>query len=444
MDGKAYVDDLSPDEIREYRGTLTKSGKESPYRDRPAEENLDLFDRMRKGEFPDGSKVLRAKIDMASPNINMRDPIMYRILHETHHRTGDKWCVYPMYDWAHGLEDSIENVTHSICTLEFEDHRPLYDWFLDQLPVNHPQQIEFARLNLNYTVMSKRKLLELVTDGHVKGWDDPRLPTISGFRRRGYTPAAIRNFCDRIGVGKSESVIDVGILEDSVREDLEHVAKRAMAVLRPIRVVITNYPEDKTEEIEAPCHPKNPDMGTRKFVFSRVIYIEKDDFMEDPPKKYFRLSPGKEVRLRNAYLVKCDEVIKDEKTGEVTELRCSYDPETMGKKPSDGRKVKGVIHWVSADHSLKAEVRLCDRLFVKENPTEDKDTDYKEYLNPHSLDVITEARLEPSLADAKVGERYQFERVGYFCLDSVDFSPNKIVFNRIVTLRDTWAKMGQG
>ncbi|MFQ5752917.1 MAG: glutamine--tRNA ligase/YqeY domain fusion protein [bacterium] len=441
-DGKAYVDDLSAQEIKEYRGTLTKPGKESPYRTRSAAENLNLFERMRAGEFEDGSRVLRAKIDMKSGNLNLRDPVIYRILHATHHRTGDKWCIYPMYDFAHGLSDSIEGVTHSICTLEFEDHRPLYDWFLDELQVFHPQQIEFARLNLNYTVMSKRKLLELVEQGHVKGWDDPRMPTISGLRRRGYTPESIRNFCELIGVAKRDSIVDVAMLEHSIREDLNRRAPRVMGVLRPLRVVIENYPEDQVEEMSAVNNPEDASMGTRKVPFSRVLYIEREDFREQPPKKFFRLAPGREVRLRYAYYITCVDVVKDEKTGEVTELHCTYDPETKGGWSPDGRKVQATLHWISAAHALEAEVRLYDRLFVKANPTEEKDsTDFKTYLNPNSLKVLTSCRVEPSLVNAKPGSRYQFERQGYFCVDSLDSSKDKLVFNRTVSLRDTWARI---
>jgi glutaminyl-tRNA synthetase len=439
--GKAYVDDLTADEIREHRGTLTEPGKESPYRNRPMEENLDLFRRMRAGEFPDGSRVLRAKIDMASPNMNLRDPVMYRILHATHPHTGDAWCVYPMYDYAHGQSDSIEGITHSICTLEFEDHRPLYDWFLDQLGIYRPQQIEFARLNLTYTVMSKRKLLELVQQAYVSGWDDPRMPTLVGMRRRGFTPEAIRNFCERIGVGKNDSWIDMGVLEENVREDLNERAPRVMGVLRPLRVVIDNYPEDLVEEFDAANHPNNPEMGSRKVPFSRVVYIERDDFLEEPPKGYFRLAPDREVRLRYAYIVKCVGVAKDEQTGEVVEVRCAYDPETRGGSAPDGRKIKGTIHWVSADHSIEAEVRLYDRLFTVPNPGSDKSgADWKSCLNPDSIETLRSCRLEPGLADAAPESRYQFERQGYFCVDAVDSSPGKPVFNRTVTLRDSWAK----
>ena len=440
--GKAYVCDLNADETREYRGTLTEPGKDSPYRNRSIDENLDLFESMRAGKFDDGSRTLRAKIDMASPNLNMRDPVMYRILRVEHHRTGDKWCIYPMYDWAHGLEDSIEGITHSVCTLEFEDHRPLYDWFLNELNVYHPQQIEFARLNLTYTVMSKRKLLELVEHGYVKGWDDPRMPTISGLRRRGYTPESIRNFCERIGVAKRESIVDVALLEHCLREDLNKNAQRVMGVLHPLKVIIDNYPDDKVEELEAINNPEDPNMGTRKVPFSRVLYIEREDFRDDPPKKFFRLAPGREVRLRYAYYITCVGVVRDEKTGEVIELHCTYDPKTRGGDSPDGRKVKATLHWVSADHSLKAEVRLYDHLFIKENPGEEKDAgDYKSYLNPDSLHRLTSCRVEPSLAGAVPGSRYQFERQGYFCVDSVDSSDDILVFNRTVSLRDSWAKI---
>jgi glutaminyl-tRNA synthetase len=436
--GKAYVDELTAEEIRAYRGTLTEPGKNSPYRDRPVEENLELLERMRTGEFPDGSRVLRAKIDMASPNMNLRDPVMYRILHAEHHRTGRKWCIYPMYDFAHGQSDSIEGVTHSICTLEFEDHRPLYDWFIDQLGIHHPQQIEFARLNLSYTVMSKRRLLELVAEGRVDGWDDPRMPTIAGMRRRGYTPAAIRNFCERIGVGRSDSWIDVGVLEDCVREDLNESSPRAMAVLQPLKVVIENYPEGKVEEFDVPNHPQKPEMGTRKVPFCREIFIEADDFMEEPPKKFFRLAPGREVRLRSAYFIRCEEVVRDDR-GEIVELRCTYDPATRGGGAPDGRKVKGTIHWVSSRHALEAEVRLYDRLFVQANPAGDKETDYRIHINPDSLNRLTSCRLEPGLAQAAPGSRYQFERLGYFCVDTVESAPGAPVFNRTATLRDSWS-----
>ena len=439
--GKAYVDDLTADEIREHRGTLTQPGKESPYRNRSVEENLDLFKRMRAGEFEDGSRVLRAKIDMASPNLNMRDSVMYRIVRQTHHRTGDEWCIYTTYDWAHGQSDSIEGITHSICTLEFEDHRPLYDWYLDQLNVFHPQQIEFARLNLSYTVMSKRKLLELVELGKVRGWDDPRLPTISGLRRRGFTPESIRDFCDRIGLAKRESVVDIALLEFCLREDLNKHAQRVMAVLHPLRLVIENYPEEQVEELDADNNPEDPSMGTRKIPFSRVLYIEQEDFREEPPKKYFRLAPGREVRLKHGYYIKCVDVVKDEKTGEIVELRCTYDPETRGGWSKDGRRVMGTLHWVSASHSLEAEVRLYDYFFTKEDPLEEKEgADFKSYLNPNSLEILKSCRIEPSLADAAPESRFQFLRQGYFCVDP-DSSPEKLVFNRTVSLRDTWAKI---
>jgi len=440
--GKAYVCDLSSEEIREYRGTLTEPGKDSPYRNRSIEENLGLFEHMRAGEFEDGSRVLRAKIDMASPNLNMRDPVMYRILRATHHRTGDKWCIYPTYDWAHGQSDSIEGVTHSICTLEFEDHRPLYDWFLDQLNVFHPRQIEFARLNLSYTVISKRKLLELVEEDHVTGWDDPRMPTISGLRRRGYTPESIRDFCERIGVAKKESTVDIALLEHCLREDLNKRAPRVMAVLCPLRVVIDNYPEDKVEELDAENNPEDSSMGFRKIPFSRELYIERDDFREDPPKKFFRLSPGREVRLKHAYYIKCVDVIKDENTGEIVELHCTYDPKTRGGWSKDGRMVRGTLHWVSAAQSLKAEIRLYDSLFGKKNPVEETDSaDFKTFLNPNSLETLTSCRVEPSLANTTPGSRFQFLRKGYFCVDSVDSSRSRLVFNRTVPLRDTWAKI---
>jgi glutaminyl-tRNA synthetase len=441
-DGKAYVCDLSAEEIREYRGTLTRPGKDSPYRNRSVDENLDLFERMRAGEFQDGSRVLRAKIDMASPNLNMRDPVMYRILHAEHHRTGNAWCIYPTYDFTHGQSDSIERITHSICTLEFEDHRPLYDWFLDQLGVHHPQQIEFARLNLSYTVMSKRMLLELVEEGYVTGWDDPRMPTISGLRRRGYSPESIRSFCERIGVAKRDSTVDIALLEHSLREDLNKRAPRVMAVLRPLRVVIENYPEDQVEELDAFNNPEDPGMGVRKVPFSRVLYIERDDFREEPPKKFYRLAPGREVRLRYAYFIKCADVVKDEKTGEIVELHCTYDPKTRGGDAPDGRKVRATLHWVSASDSLPAQVRLYDHLFTTPNPTDDKDgLDFKSYLNPGSLEMLTGCRVEPSLAGAEPGSRYQFERLGYFCADPLDSHEGALVFNRTVTLRDTWAKI---
>ena len=441
--GKAYVCSLSPEKIKEYRGTLTEPGKDSPYRSRPVEENLDLFERMRAGEFEDGSHILRAKIDMASPNLNMRDPAIYRIRRMSHHRTGDKWCVYPMYDFTHCLSDSIEGVTHSICTLEFQDHRPLYDWVLDQLNVKcHPQQIEFARLNLSYTLMSKRKLAKLVGSGAVLGWDDPRMPTICGLRRRGYTPNAIRDSCERIGVAKRDSTVDVALLEHCVRQDLNKHAPRIMGVLRPLRVVIENYPEDQVESLEAINNPEDPGMGSRKVPFSRVLYIEQEDFREDPPKKYFRLAPGREVRLRYAYYIKCVDMVKDEQTGEIIELRCTYDPETRGGGSPDKRKVKATLHWVSAAHSLRAEVRLYDHLFLKANPDELKNDDnFKANLNPNSLETLTSCRVEPSLANASPGSLYQFERQGYFCVDTQDSSDKLLVFNRTVTLRDTWAKI---
>ena len=440
--GNAYVDDLSNDEIREYRGTLTKPGKESPYRNRSVEENLELFERMRKGEFPDGSKVLRAKIDMQSPNMNMRDPVMYRILHAEHPRRGKDWCIYPMYDWAHGLEDSIEGVTHSICTLEFEDHRPLYDWFLDELEVHHPQQIEFARLNLTYTVMSKRKLLKLVEEKYVTGWDDPRMPTLSGLRRRGYTPKAIRELSDRVGVTKANSTVDYALLDFCLREDLNKRAMRVMGVLRPLKVIIDNYPEGQTEELEAVNNPEDESMGTRTITFSKEIYVELDDFREEAPRKWFRLAPGKEVRLKHAYYITCNEVIKDA-SGDVIELHCTYDPKSRGGWTEDGRKVKGTLHWVNAQDAIKAEVRLYDYLFIKENPYEVEDTeqDFTANINPNSLEVIADALLEPSLKNAQAGVSYQFLRNGYFCVDSKDSSEDHLVFNRTVTLRDSWARI---
>lgn len=433
--GKAYVCDLSTDEIREYRGTLMEPGKESPYRNRSVEENLDLFERMRKGEFPDGSRTLRAKIDMSSGNLNMRDPVMYRILHAEHHRTGNKWCIYPMYDYAHCLSDSIERITHSLCTLEFEDHRPLYDWFLDQLGLYHPQQIEFARLNISHTVLSKRKLIQLVQEGYVNGWDDPRMPTLSGLRRRGYTPEAIRKFCDRIGVAKRDSTVDMALLEHCLREDLNKRAHRVMAVLKPLKVVIVNYPENQVEELDAINNPEDLSMGIRKVPFSRVLYIERDDFREDPPKEFFRLAPGREVRLRYAYFIKCIDVIKD-KNGEITELHCTYDPETRGGDSPDRRKVKATLHWVSVPHSIEAEVRLYDHLFSVPFPGEDFTKD----LNPKSLEILKSCPVEPYLSNAKPGEIYQFERLGYFCVDP-DSLKGKLVFNRTTTLRDTWAKI---
>ena len=438
--GKAYVCDLSPEEIRAYRGTLTEPGKNSPYRNRPAEENLDLFERMRAGEFEDGSRVLRAKIDMTSPNLNLRDPVLYRILRATHHRTGDQWRIYPMYDYAHPLSDSLEGITHSICTMEFEDHRPLYDWVLEVLGSYRPQQIEFARLNLSHTVMSKRKLRRLVEDGYVNGWDDPRMPTISGLRRRGYTPGAIRDFCDRIGVAKAYSFVDIAMLEHCIREDLNRQAPRVMAVLRPLKVIIDNYPEGLVEELDAGINPENPELGVRKVPFSRVVYIERDDFQEDPPKKFFRLAPGREVRLKHAYIIKCERVVKDEQTGEVVELRCSYDPETRSGLATDVRKVKGTLHWVSADHALKAEVRLYDHLFTKENPEEEED--FRANLNPSSLKTLTSCLVEPGLAGAAPETRYQFLRQGYFSVDP-DSAGDKLVFNRIVSLKDTWAQIQQ-
>jgi len=455
--GKAYVCSLSADEIRENRGTLTMPGNDSPYRTRSVEENLDLFERMRAGEFKDGAHVLRAKIDMTSPNLIMRDPTLYRIRKVPHHRTGGDWCIYPMYDFAHCLSDSIEGITHSLCTLEFENNRQLYDWILDELKVNcHPQQIEFARLNLSYTVLSKRKLMELVQGedvfqrslpfekpdqgGHVTGWDDPRMPTISGLRRRGYTPKSIRNFCERIGVARRDSIVDLALLEYSVREDLNKQAARVMGVLRPLKVIIDNYPEDQVEELDAQNNPGDPTMGTRKVPFSRVLYIEQDDFMEDPPKKFFRLAPGREVRLRYAYYIKCVKAVKDENTGRVVELHCTYDPKTRSGSSPDGRKVKATLHWVSAAHAIEAEARLYDHLFLKENPDDDKDVDFKTHLNPNSLEILS-FFVEPSLAAATPGSRCQFERLGYFCVDPVESSGKALVFNRTVTLRDTWAKM---
>ena len=439
--GVAYVCDLSSDEIREYRGTLTEPGTNSPYRSRTVEENLDLFERIQAGEFPDGSRTLRAKINMASSNLNMRDPVMYRILRATHFRQGNKWCIYPMYDFTHGQSDSIEGVTHSLCSQEFEDHRPLYNWYLDELEIYHPQQIEFARRNLSYTIMSKRKLIQLVEEGHVNGWDDPRMPTLSGLRKRGYTPEAIRDFCSRIGVTKSDNLVDVAMLEHCIRQDLNKHALRVMAVLRPLKVVIDNYPEEQTEELEATNNPENPNMGSRKIPFSRELYIEREDFMESPSKKYFRLAPGREVRLMHAYYVKCERIVKDEKTGEVLQVHCTYDPETRGGWSENGRKVKGTLHWVSANHSLEAEVRLYNHLFLKENPDDvEDDKDFKSNLNPNSLETLTGCQIEPSLIDANPGNRYQFLRQGYFCVDP-DSSSGKPVFNRTVSLRDTWAKI---
>ncbi len=440
--GKAFICDLNADEIRQYRGTLKTPGKESPYRSRPVEENLKLFEEMKNGKYEDGSKVLRAKIDMSSPNLNMRDPIMYRILHEVHHRTGSKWCIYPTYDWAHGQSDSIEDITHSICTLEFEDHRPLYNWFLEQLEIHHPRQIEFARLNLTYTIMSKRKLLELVKNKYVNSWDDPRMPTLSGIRRRGYTPEAIRNFCSEIGMSKAESTIDIAFLEHFVREDLNKKAPRVMGVLNPLKVVIDNYPKGCSEELDAINNPEDLSAGKRPVPFSKILYIEKEDFMEDPPKKFYRLAPGREVRLRYAYFIKCNDVIKD-KDGNITELHCTYDPETKGGNAPDGRKVRATLHWVSAKHSIRAEVRLYDRLFLKENPLKTEGSgDYADNINPDSLKVVTDCRLEPSLARAASGDVYQFERLGYFAVDP-DTNKDNIVFNRTSTLRDQWARISK-
>lgn len=441
--GKAYVCSLSADEIRRYRGTLTESGTESPYRKRSIEENIDLFTRMREGEFPDGAHVLRARIDMASPNIVMRDPAIYRIRHAFHHRTGNKWCIYPMYDFTHCLSDSIEGITHSVCTIEFENNRPLYDWVLDELETEyHPQQIEFARLNLTYTILSKRKLIELVEKGYVSGWNDPRLPSISGLRRRGYTPEGIRNFCERIGVAKKDSTVDIALLEHCVREDLNDRAPRAMAVLRPIRVVIDNFSENEVEMLEAPYHPDNSSMGSRKLPFSKVLYIEADDFMEDPPKKFFRLAPGREVRLRYAYYIKCERVIKDDNTGKIIELHCTYDPETKGGGAPDGRKVKATLHWVSAEHATRATVRLYNYLFTRPDPEGSKEgSDFKDFINPDSMETLTNCRIEPGLADAVPSSLYQFERLGYFCVDSLDSTRTNPVFNRTVSLKDEWAKI---
>jgi len=437
--GLAYVCDLTPEEVIEMRGTPTQPGIESPYRNRSVEENLDLFRRMRAGEFPDRSRTLRAKIDMASPNLNLRDPVMYRIIHAKHHRQGDKWCIYPMYDWAHGLEDSIEGITHSLCSLEYENHRPLYDWFLDQLGIYHPRQIEFARLNMTHTVMSKRRFIELVNGGYVNGFDDPRLPTIAGLRRRGYTPEAIREFCSRIGIAKTDSVVDVAVLEDCARDDLNKRSQRVMAVLDPIKVIIDNYPEGPGEEMDAVNSPEDPEAGTRKVPFSRELYIERDDFREEPPPKFFRLAPGREVRLRYAYFITCNSVVKDVE-GNVTELHCTYDPATRGGDAPDGRKVKGTIHWVSAPHAIEAEARLYDHLFVEPNPDDvEPGGSFIDNLNPNSLKV-TKCLVEPSVIGAKPGTRYQFERLGYFCVDP-DSTPDRLVFNRTVTLRDTWAKI---
>jgi glutaminyl-tRNA synthetase len=436
--GKAYVDDLPADKITEYRGTLTKPGRNSPYHDRSVEENLDLFQRMKAGEFPDGQKVLRAKIDMAHPNLNMRDPVMYRILHASHHRTGDTWCIYPMYDWAHGLEDSIEDITHSICTLEFENHRPLYDWFLDALAVYHPQQIEFARLNLTYTVMSKRLLLQLVEGKYVAGWDDPRLPTISGMRRRGYSPSSIRTFCKRIGIAKVNSIVDFEFLEHNVRDDLNKTSARFMGVLHPLKVVIENYPDYQMEELEAVNNPEDPALGKRRVPFSRTLFIEQDDFMENPPKDFYRLAPNREVRLRYAYFIKCNNVIK--KDGKIVELHCTFDPATKGGYAPDGRKVKSTIHWVSAPHAISAEVRLYDRLFTVVDPTGQKGTDFKDFLSPHSLEILGECKVEPTVSSLKPFDRFQFERLGYFCVDP-ETTQSKLVLNRTVELRDSWGKI---
>ena len=439
--GKAYIDDLSADEIREYRGTLTEPGKNSPYRNRTIEENIQLFERMRVGEFPNGSRVLRAKIDMASGNMNLRDPVMYRILQSTHHRTGDTWCIYPMYDFAHGQSDSIEGITHSLCSLEYEDHRPLYDWFLDELEIYHPRQIEFARLNINYTVMSKRKLITLVKNGHVQGWDDPRMPTLSGLRRRGYSPEVIRKFLETIGVAKRSNVVDIALLEHLVREELNLSAQRVMGILHPLKIVIDNYPSGKIEELEAINNPEDPTAGTRKLHFSKEIYIDRDDFKEDPPKKYFRLAPDREVRLRYGYLIKCIDVVKNNDTGEIIELHCTYDPETRGGYAPDGRKVKGTLHWVSAENAIDVEVRLYDRLFTIADLNDlDEGVGFLDYINPDSLHVIEQCMVEASLVSTKPGSRYQFEREGYFIVDP-DSVPGKLVFNRIVPLRDTWAKI---
>ncbi len=443
--GKAFVCDLSADEVSQSRGTLTKPGSESPYRNRPVEENLALFRRMRAGEFPDGSKTLRAKIDMAHPNMLLRDPVLYRIRRAHHYRRGDSWCIYPTYDWAHGQSDSIEGITHSICTLEFEVHRPLYDWFLDQLGIHHPRQIKFARLNLSHTVLSKRKLLQLVREGHVDGWDDPRMPTISGLRRRGYTPESIRNFCEEIGVAKLNSIVDVAVLENSLRQELNRTAQRAMAVLRPLRLVLLNYSEDRSEEFECINNPEDPGMGTRRVPFSKVLYIEREDFMENPPKKFFRLAPGREVRLRYAYFITCVNVVKNPETGEIVELHCTYDPATRGGDAPDGRSPKATLHWVSAAHAVSADVRLYGTLFTKRDAGEVdetvEDADWKSNLNPKSLETLSDCRLEPRLKDALPGSRYQFERLGYFIVDTKDSSPEKLVFNRIVTLRDAWARI---
>ena len=442
--GKAYVDSLSAEQIREYRGTLTELGRNSPHRDRPVEENVDLFARMRAGEFAEGERVLRAKIDMGSRNLNLRDPVLYRVLKATHHRTGNNWCIYPMYDFTHGQSDSLERITHSICTLEFEDHRPLYDWFLKELDIYRPQQIEFARLNLNYTILSKRKLLQLVEEKHVNGWNDPRMPTLSGMRRRGYPPNAIRDFCERIGVAKSNSTVDFALLEHCVREDLNKTSSRVMAVIRPLKVVIENYPEDQVEELTAENNPQDSASGSRKIPFSKVLYIERDDFMEDPPKKFFRLGPDREVRLKYAYIIKCERVIKDEKTGEVVELRCTYDPDTKSGSSMGGRKVKGTLHWLSAAHACRAEMRLYNHLFLKENPADEKECpDLGASVNRDSLEVVRTGFIEPFLKDASKGDRFQFLRLGYFCVDNENSSYDFPVFNRTVTLRDTWAKVSK-
>ncbi len=444
--GRAFVCDLTPEQVRQHRGSLTEPGTVSPYYSRSIEENLDLFSRMRAGEFPDGSRTLRAKIDMASPNFNMRDPIMYRILRADHHRTGNLWCIYPMYDYAHCVSDALEGITHSICTLEFEDHRPLYDWFLDQFAeLAHPQQIEFARLNLTYTVMSKRRLLELVQHGLVSGWDDPRMPTLSGMRRRGYTPEAICSFCERIGVAKRDSTVDMALLEHCLREDLNKRARRVLAVLRPLRIIIDNYPEGHTDELQAINNPENPAAGTRMVPFSREIFIEQDDFMENPPKEFFRLAPGREVRLRYAYFIKCESIKKDPVTGDIVALHCTYDPATKGGDAPDGRKVKATLHWVSASHAVDVQVRLYDKLFSVPDPTDTSEgKDYKDYLNPKSMDILTGCRIEPSLASAQPGDLYQFERLGYFCVDTGDLAAGNLVFNRTVTLRDEWTKIKKG
>ncbi len=438
-DGKAYVDDLTAEQIREHRGTLTQPGKNSPFRNRSVEENLDLFERMKAGEFPDGSRVLRAKIDMASPNLNLRDPVLYRILHTEHHRTGDKWCIYPMYDYAHGQSDSIEGITHSICTLEFEDHRPLYDWFIQNIGIYAPQQIEFARLNITYTVLSKRKLIRLVKENHVRGWDDPRMPTISGMRRRGYTPEALRDFCDTIGVARNNNMVEIALLEYCVRQDLNKRAARVMGVLRPLKVVLTNYPEGQVDELDAVNNPEDAAMGTRKVPFSKVLYIEQEDFMENPPNKFYRLAPGREVRLRYGYFIKCESVVKDA-DGNITELHCTYDPATRGGDAPDGRKVKATIHWVSAAHAIDAEVRLYNHLLTEATPEDVEGKDFIDTINPQSLEVLTHCKIEPSVVGAAPGTRYQFERMGYFCVDP-DSGADGLVFNRTVTLKDEWAKL---